>query len=80
MNQLALRPAREVQVAHEHVAWIEAADVVFSVARFTIALLAPVLVPVADILVTVADGGRTMAAPERQPLVLAIVNPVISFA
>ena len=50
MHQLPLRPARKVQVAHEHIARIEAADVVFSVARFALAVLAPVVVAVANVI------------------------------
>ncbi len=50
VNQLALRPARQVQVAHEHIARIEAIDVVFSVARFTAALLALVDIAPANVI------------------------------
>jgi hypothetical protein len=81
VDQLALRPARQVHVTHEHVPRINAADVLLSVAWFTVALLAPIVATVPNVLVTVVSGyRRTGATPERQPLVLAIVNAIVSLA
>ena len=58
-TNLRVRPAR--QVAHEHLAGIAGikvvADVVFSIARFALALLAPVVVAVTDVLLTIAAYG-----------------------
>jgi len=79
VDQLALQPARQVQVAHKYIARVEA-DVPLAIARFTVATLAPFVVALADVVVSRADHGRTGATSDRQPFVLAIVNAIVSFA
>jgi len=58
MHELALRSARQIEIAHEHVSGIVAAIVV-AIAWFTIASLSPILVSIANIIVAraIADRG-----------------------
>ena len=50
--------------------------------RIPIACLAPILVAIADVVfrVTVSERSRTGTASQRQPLVFAIANAVVSLA
>jgi hypothetical protein len=47
MNQLPFAALRQVQVAHEHVAWVEASALDVTIPRVAVALLSPILVTVA---------------------------------
>jgi hypothetical protein len=55
VHQLALWPAWQIHVPHEHIAGINASAVTLPIPWLTVPFLAPVVVALADVLVPVAD-------------------------
>jgi hypothetical protein len=82
MDQLPLTAVRQVQIAHEHVAWIEPSAFVVTVASVEGALLAPVVTTFARVIVhrLVTKRPQIMLTAKDEPLILAVMNAVVAVA
>jgi hypothetical protein len=82
VDQLSLASARQIQITYEHVAGIETCPHVVTFARVTVTFLAPVLVPIAGVVLHMIapKRRRTRTASQYEPLLLAIANTVVSVA
>jgi hypothetical protein len=80
LNEFALAAIRQVQVAHEDAARVEAGTVVVAITSVAIAFLSPILITVAWLVlhsvVTSLSGSRP--ASQDKPLVFAVVNTVLA--
>jgi hypothetical protein len=82
VDQLALPAVWQVQVAHEHIARVEASAVIVAVPRLAVALLTPLLVAVPRFMLDslVASSAEIVLPPEHQPLILSVVNAIVPLA
>jgi hypothetical protein len=76
VDQLALSSFWKVQVPQEHIARVEAAPVIVAVPTLAVALLAPVVVTLAWLLVV----RWLVLTSEDEPLVLMVMNSIDAFA
>jgi hypothetical protein len=81
VHLLALGSTRQIDSVQEDVARIATA-IVIALARLTVTFLAPIVVTIANVVIgrIVAHRRRPRTAPDRQPSVFAIANPVVVFA
>ncbi len=80
MNQFPVTAVRQVEIAHEHVARVEAAAIVVTATRVTIAVIPPVLeVTVARVVLhhVITSVASARSASQHDPFVLAVVNAIV---